>query len=87
MFSSALLARRLSAPLEVGVLMRSARPSLFLHLQIEVTFEVDANGILNVAAEDKGTGACVVLLGEKHQSNAWTEGGRRCECLLLLERL
>lgn len=25
-------------------------------LQIEVTFEVDANGILNVAAEDKGTG-------------------------------
>ncbi len=24
--------------------------------QIEVTFEVDANGILNVAAEDKGTG-------------------------------
>jgi heat shock protein 5 len=25
--------------------------------QIEVTFEIDANGILNVAAEDKGTGA------------------------------
>jgi molecular chaperone DnaK (HSP70) len=25
-------------------------------MQIEVTFEVDANGILNVAAEDKGTG-------------------------------
>ncbi|MDG2769634.1 Hsp70 family protein, partial [Vibrio parahaemolyticus] len=24
--------------------------------QIEVTFEVDANGILNVKAEDKGTG-------------------------------
>ncbi|PWZ27714.1 Luminal-binding protein 2 [Zea mays] len=24
--------------------------------QIEVTFEVDANGILNVEAEDKGTG-------------------------------
>merc|ERR1711865_1329080 len=24
--------------------------------QIEVTFEVDANGILNVGAEDKGTG-------------------------------
>lgn len=24
--------------------------------QVEVTFEVDANGILNVAAEDKGTG-------------------------------
>ena len=26
--------------------------------QIEVTFEIDANGILNVGAEDKGTGAC-----------------------------
>ena len=25
-------------------------------LQIEVTFEIDANGILNVKAEDKGTG-------------------------------
>eukprot|EP00894_Picocystis_sp_ML_P004227 jgi/Pico_ML_1/54744/g613.t2 len=25
-------------------------------IQIEVTFEIDANGILNVAAEDKGTG-------------------------------
>jgi endoplasmic reticulum chaperone BiP len=25
-------------------------------LQIEVTFEIDANGILNVAAVDKGTG-------------------------------
>ena len=25
--------------------------------QIEVTFEIDANGILNVGAEDKGTGA------------------------------
>lgn len=25
--------------------------------QIEVTFEIDANGILNVAAHDKGTGA------------------------------
>ncbi len=24
--------------------------------QIEVTFEIDANGILNVGAEDKGTG-------------------------------
>ena len=24
--------------------------------QVEVTFEIDANGILNVAAEDKGTG-------------------------------
>ena len=27
--------------------------------QIEVTFEIDANGILNVGAEDKGTGACL----------------------------
>merc|ERR1719305_1536388 len=25
--------------------------------QIEVTFEIDSNGILNVGAEDKGTGA------------------------------
>ena len=32
--------------------------------QIEVTFEIDANGILNVGAEDKGTGApglCLAL--------------------------
>merc|ERR1712057_57048 len=27
------------------------------HPQIEVTFEIDSNGILNVGAEDKGTGA------------------------------
>ena len=27
--------------------------------QIEVTFEIDANGILNVGAEDKGTGAFI----------------------------
>lgn len=30
--------------------------------QIEVTFEIDANGILNVGAEDKGTGALLPLL-------------------------
>jgi endoplasmic reticulum chaperone BiP len=30
--------------------------------QIEVTFEIDANGILNVAAEDKGTGGRPPLL-------------------------
>lgn len=29
--------------------------------QIEVTFEIDANGILNVGAEDKGTGAASIL--------------------------
>ena len=29
--------------------------------QIEVTFEIDANGILNVGAEDKGTGVCASL--------------------------
>ena len=29
--------------------------------QIEVTFEIDANGILNVGAEDKGTGAPAAL--------------------------
>ena len=29
--------------------------------QIEVTFEIDANGILNVGAEDKGTGALPLL--------------------------
>jgi len=35
--------------------------------QIEVTFEVDANGILNVAAEDKGTGKKekIVITAEK----------------------
>ena len=26
--------------------------------QIEVTFELDSNGILNVGAQDKGTGMC-----------------------------
>ena len=30
--------------------------------QIEVTFEIDANGILNVAAHDKGTGRSSSLL-------------------------
>ena len=29
--------------------------------QIEVTFEIDANGILNVGAEDKGTGELSML--------------------------
>ena len=51
--------------------------------QIEVTFNIDANGILNVAAEDKGTGArpaaqplpglwdsCALLLSRGSQSAA-----------------
>jgi len=29
--------------------------------QIEVTFELDSNGILNVAAQDKGTGATLAF--------------------------
>ena len=29
--------------------------------QIEVTFEIDSNGILNVAAQDKGTGQQALL--------------------------
>ena len=29
--------------------------------QIEVTFELDSNGILNVAAQDKGTGMRFLL--------------------------
>merc|ERR1719389_715354 len=35
--------------------------------QIEVTFEIDANGILNVGAEDKGTGSKekIVITNEK----------------------
>merc|ERR1712232_301204 len=35
--------------------------------QIEVTFEVDANGILHVAAEDKGTGKAekITITAEK----------------------
>lgn len=28
--------------------------------QIEVTFDIDSNGILNVAAQDKGTGRALV---------------------------
>ena len=31
--------------------------------QIEVTFEIDANGILNVGAEDKGTGVPLLRSG------------------------
>ena len=30
--------------------------------QIEVTFEIDSNGILNVGAEDKGTGGLPFLV-------------------------
>jgi len=39
--------------------------------QIEVTFEVDANGILNVAAEDKGTGKKekITITAEKGRLN------------------
>ena len=38
--------------------------------QVEVTFDIDANGIVNVSAKDKGTGKeqqskCVQWLGEK----------------------
>mmetsp|Transcript_15584 Transcript_15584/g.26951 ORF Transcript_15584/g.26951 Transcript_15584/m.26951 type:complete len:662 (+) Transcript_15584:105-2090(+) len=40
--------------------------------QIEVTFEVDANGILNVAAEDKGT-------GKKEKITITAEKGRLSE--------
>merc|ERR1711862_85128 len=40
--------------------------------QIEVTFEVDANGILQVAAEDKGT-------GKKEQITITAEKGRLSE--------
>ena len=43
--------------------------------QIEVTFEVDANGILNVAAEDKGTGGCCGVGGATVARDAW---GRAC---------
>lgn len=40
--------------------------------QIEVTFEIDANGILNVGAEDKGTGACLSTAVQKCRN-------RRCQ--------
>ena len=36
--------------------LSGVRPAPRGQPQIEVTFEVDANGILNVAAEEKGTG-------------------------------
>ncbi len=44
--------------------------------QIEVTFEVDANGILNVAAEDKGTGK-----KEKVSRNTPTRKLLLCVCV------
>jgi molecular chaperone DnaK (HSP70) len=42
----------------VDAWLTTTRVQLLLcaYLQIEVTFEIDANGILNVAAVDKGTG-------------------------------
>ena len=42
--------------------------------QIEVTFEIDANGILNVGAEDKGTGTPAALACLLTYSS-------RCRCL------
>ena len=33
--------------------------------QIEVTFEIDANGILNVAAHDKGTGKVCTITAQQ----------------------
>ncbi|KAE8722201.1 Mediator of RNA polymerase II transcription subunit 37f [Hibiscus syriacus] len=41
--------------------------------QIEVTFEVDANGILNVKAEDKGTGKSekITITNDKGRSREW----------------
>lgn len=55
--------------------------------QIEVTFELDANGILNVAAHDKGTGksqalhaaACVILAAV----HVWLLLLNACHCALL----
>merc|ERR1712100_695633 len=35
--------------------------------QIEVTFEIDSNGILNVGAEDKGTGASEKMTREAEE--------------------
>jgi molecular chaperone DnaK len=36
--------------------------------QIEVTFDIDANGIVNVSAKDLGTGKRPVLIASRHQS-------------------
>merc|ERR1712107_40924 len=48
--------------------------------QIEVTFEVDANGILQVSAEDKGT-------GKKEQITITAEKGRLSEDKKVKERI
>ena len=38
--------------------------------QIEVTFDIDANGILHVSAKDKGTGKASQKLGEMLYADA-----------------
>ena len=47
--------------------------------QIEVTFEIDANGILNVAAVDKGTGKSekITITNDKGRLS---QEVRRCRC-------
>ena len=58
--------------------------------QIEVTFEIDANGILNVGAEDKGTGVPAVLaclLSNNFDSWCLEYDVRSCPLLLHAGRL
>jgi hypothetical protein len=43
--------------------------------QIEVTFEVDANGILSVAAQDKGTGKKESITITSDKVRWWRAGG------------
>lgn len=47
--------------------------------QIEVTFDLDTNGILNVAAQDKGTGSPLPsrLFSQRSLLKAWTCGPKR----------
>jgi heat shock protein 5 len=42
--------------------------------QIEVTFEVDANGILSVAAQDKGTGKKESITITSDKVRGWAAG-------------
>lgn len=56
--------------------------------QIEVTFEIDANGILNVGAQDKGTGAhflkfpCFVPMLSLLFVHIFPEVSAHCPCRL-----
>ena len=57
--------------------------------QIEVTFEIDVNGIMNVAAKDKGTGTSkdITISRDKVRPHAFRLCAHHADDVLLLCRL